>query len=137
MRTQSGFRATDFTGTPTSQVSEEGATVSGNVQILRSDGSIERQSGTWTLVEEGGEWKVDDIQTQPLPQSPGAEETTEMEKATIDGGASRRVPIEVFYLSPVVRNSPMLKAHISDLAIEALHISVPLVVDKLAASIWT
>jgi serine/threonine-protein kinase len=50
----------DFEEGPTAQVSGSTATVSG-VTIATHTDRTERNTATWTLVSEGGEWKVDNI----------------------------------------------------------------------------
>ena len=50
----------DFEEGPTAQVSGNTATVSG-ITIATHTDRTERNTATWTLVSEGGEWKVDNI----------------------------------------------------------------------------
>jgi serine/threonine-protein kinase len=50
----------DFEEGPTAQVSGKTATISG-VTIATHTDRTERNTATWTLVSEGGEWKVDNI----------------------------------------------------------------------------
>ncbi|HKZ27887.1 MAG TPA: hypothetical protein VJ086_08365, partial [Rubrobacteraceae bacterium] len=54
------LQSIDFEEGPTAQVSGNTATVSG-VTIATHTDRTERNTATWTLVSEGGEWKVDNI----------------------------------------------------------------------------
>lgn len=64
------IRAVTFPETPTSRASNGEATVEGPIQLLYED-RIEQGAGTWDLVDEDGEWKLDEIelQTQRMPGS--------------------------------------------------------------------
>lgn len=46
---------------PSAQVSGDTATVTGVTIAEITDGTTERNTGIWTLVNEGGEWKLDDL----------------------------------------------------------------------------
>ncbi len=46
---------------PNAQVFGDTATVTGVTIAQITDGTTERNTGTWTLVNEGGEWKLDDL----------------------------------------------------------------------------
>lgn len=69
----SDFRAMRPINEPTSQVSDGEATVEADIQVIRSNG-ITQESGVWTLVEENGRWKIDDISTEQGQQNPVQEQ---------------------------------------------------------------
>lgn len=48
---------------PTAVVNGDTATVTGTTIAVHTD-RVERNTGTWTLVDEGGEWKVNDVSVQ-------------------------------------------------------------------------
>ena len=62
----SELRAMRFTETPVARTSGGVATVEGNIEILRPDGTREQQKGTWKLVKEDGRWKMSELQTRKL-----------------------------------------------------------------------
>lgn len=61
--TFSTLQSVEFVEGPTATVSGNTATVTGTT-IARHTDRIERNTGTWTLVNEGGRWKLDDISLQ-------------------------------------------------------------------------
>jgi serine/threonine-protein kinase len=66
--TFSTLQSIEFEQGPDAQVSGDTATVTG-VTIATHTDRTERNTATWTLVNEGGEWKLDDIpsfQTEPI-----------------------------------------------------------------------
>ena len=66
-RDYAGFEAMRFTDVPTARASNGEATVEGDM-LVSADGSEAAGSGTWTLIEKGGEWKVSGIQADVQPQ---------------------------------------------------------------------
>jgi serine/threonine-protein kinase len=61
------LKSIEFVEGPNAQVSQDTATVTGTT-IAEHEGFTERNTGTWNLVDEGGEWKLDNVsvQTQPI-----------------------------------------------------------------------
>lgn len=61
------LKSIEFVEGPNAQVSQDTATVTGTT-IAEHEGFTERNTGTWNLIDEGGEWKLDNVsvQTQPI-----------------------------------------------------------------------
>ncbi len=57
------LKSIEFVEGPKAQVSQDTATVTGTT-IAEHEGFTERNTGTWNLVDEGGEWKLDNVNVQ-------------------------------------------------------------------------
>ena len=61
--TFSTLESIKFVQGPTATINGDTATVTGTTIAVHTD-HTERNTGTWTLVDEGGEWKVNDVSVQ-------------------------------------------------------------------------
>ena len=61
--TFSTLESIKFVQGPTATINGDTATVTGTTMAVHTD-HTERNTGTWTLVDEGGEWKVNDVSVQ-------------------------------------------------------------------------
>ncbi|MGB3634545.1 MAG: hypothetical protein WA982_10940, partial [Rubrobacteraceae bacterium] len=71
IRENRDFGALLFENSPSAQASNGEATVEGDVRVRFNDGAQTLQRGSWTLVEEGGKWKVDSIEALPQQDQNG------------------------------------------------------------------
>ncbi len=69
----SELRAITFTETPTARVSGGEAVVTGETASITTSGEAKSESGSWNLVAEDGEWKIDGMEIRERSRQAGDE----------------------------------------------------------------